>query len=104
MIFTYISVLLLAMAGMAMIDRRYKLAFWHDAYATAKIIGLGMLFFIIWDAAGIYFGIFWHGNSPWALPFTIAPEFPIEEVFFLFHLCYTTLVIYRFFETRVQTS
>lgn len=98
--FTYLAVLLLAMAGIATIDRRYKLVFWSDARAAMKVIALGMAFFICWDVAGIYLGIFAHGGSPWALPFTIAPEFPIEELFFLFHLCYTTLVTYRFFEKR----
>lgn len=51
--------------------------------------------FIIWDILGIALGIFFHGDSPYSLPFRIAPEFPIEELFFLYLLTYTTLVVYN---------
>lgn len=90
----YLIGLLIGIAGMAVIDWRYKLAFWHHPKRAAIVIALTMLIFILWDFFGISLGIFYHGASQYALPFTIAPEFPIEELFFLLLLSYSTLVIY----------
>lgn len=98
--FAYLAVILGAMAGMAVIDWRYKLALWHDRNRTLAVLAAGVALFILWDILGIHFGIFRHGGSPYSLPLRIAPEFPIEELFFLTHLCYTTLVTYRFFERK----
>ena len=91
----YLVGLLIGIAGMAVIDWRYQLAFWKDARRTLTTVGLAMLIFILWDFFGIFLGIFFHGASTYSLPFTIAPEFPLEELFFLFLLCYCTLVIYN---------
>ena len=80
---------------MAILDWRYKLAFWLDAKRTAFTVLAAMAIFILWDFFGIFLGIFLHGSSPYQLPFTLAPEFPLEELFFLFLLPYCTLVIYN---------
>lgn len=90
----YLIGLCIGIAGMTIIDRRYKLAYWHAPRRTAMTIGLTMLVFILWDFFGIFLGIFHHGASPYALPFTIAPEFPLEELFFLYLLSYSALIIY----------
>lgn len=92
---TYLISLIVSLAGMAIIDRRYKLAYWHDRRRTTLCLVIAVGIFIIWDILGIALGIFFHGGSSFALPFRIAPEFPIEELFFLTLLCYCTLVIYR---------
>jgi lycopene cyclase domain-containing protein len=76
------------------IDVRYRLAFWHDAVKTAKVIVVAMGAFIAWDIIGIRLGIFYKGTSTFMLPFVIAPEFPLEELFFLFLLTYVTLLIH----------
>ncbi len=91
----YLAGLLLSIAGMATLDWRYRLAFWHDRTRTLLTITVGVLVFVVWDLIAIKQGIFIHGNSQFMLPFTLAPEFPVEEIFFLILLCYCTLVIYR---------
>lgn len=91
----YLFVLLFSISGLLFIDYRYKLAFWHDKRRTAWTIGITMLIFILWDIIGITIGIFFKGNSQYILPFVIAPEFPVEELFFLFLLSFVTLLIYR---------
>lgn len=91
----YLIALLLSIAGTMILDHRFRLAFWYDYKRTAATLALGMLIFIIWDLIAIGLGIFIHGNSPYALQFTIVPHFPVEEIFFLFLLCYCTLVLYR---------
>lgn len=93
--FYYLIGLLIGITGMAIIDWRYKLAFWHNARRTLITLAIAIGVFIIWDILGIALGIFFHGGSPYALPLRIAPEFPIEELFFLTLLCYCTLVIYQ---------
>jgi lycopene cyclase domain-containing protein len=93
---TYLSLLLLSLSGVAIIDYKYKLALWLYPRKTIRVISIAMAVFIIWDIAGILLGIFFHGNSHYALSFRILPEFPIEELFFLLLLTYVSLIIYRF--------
>ena len=90
----YLSALVVSISGLAVLDWRHKIAFWYDAKRTALTVSVAVGIFIIWDALGIALGIFFRGGSQYALPFNIAPEFPIEELFFLVLLCYTTLMIY----------
>ncbi|MFZ1250665.1 MAG: lycopene cyclase domain-containing protein [Candidatus Microsaccharimonas sp.] len=91
----YLLGLLIGISGMAVIDWRYKLAFWKNSKQTGLTLFFAVFIFILWDFFGIFLGIFYHGKSDYALPFTIVPEFPVEELFFLFLLCYCTLVIYN---------
>jgi len=90
----YLIGLCVGIAGLAVIDWRYRLAFWHAPKRAAATIAVTIIVFIVWDFLGIFLGIFHHGMSPYALPLTLAPEFPLEELFFLFLLSYSTLVIY----------
>jgi len=91
----YLVALVISIAGLGFIDWRYKLAFWYNWRRSILTIGIAMAVFIVWDITGIVTGIFFHGGSEYTLPFRILPEFPIEELFFLFLLCYVTLVLYR---------
>ncbi len=93
--FAYLTALLVGISGMAVIDRRYKLAFWLDRQRTLVTLAIGIGVFIVWDLLGIMLGIFFHGGSEFTLPLRILPEFPLEELFFLLLLCYCTLVIYQ---------
>lgn len=97
---TYAACLILSLTGLAILDWRYKLAFWHDHIRTLKVLGAGSLIFIIWDALGIALGIFLHGNGPYALPLRLAPQFPPEELLFIVLLCYTTLLVTRWTEQK----
>jgi len=91
----YLGVLLVSICGLIYIDYRYKLAFWHDARRTTLTIIISMCVFILWDITGIIMGIFLKGVSRYMLPFVIAPQFPVEELFFLFLLSFVTLLLYR---------
>lgn len=94
MTFAYLAGLLIGIAGMATIDWRYKLAFWRNKKQTWAIVLTAMAVFLVWDFLGIWLGIFIGGTSQYQLPFSLAPHFPLEELFFLFLLSYCTLVIY----------
>lgn len=92
---SYLIALLVSIAGLIIIDRRWKLAFWHNSKQTGFTVGIAVLIFIVWDFLGISLGVFFHGGGPYSLPFRLAPEFPIEEIIFLFLLSYSALIIYR---------
>ncbi len=87
--------LCIAIGGLIVIDHRWKLAFWKDAKRTTATIATAMLVFVVWDFIGISLGIFFHGGSAYTLPLRLAPEFPLEEIFFLFLLTFSTLIIYN---------
>jgi len=91
----YLIGLLIGIAGLIAIDHRWKLAFWKDGKRTALTLTVAVLVFILWDFFGIYVSVFFHGNSVYSLPFRLAPEFPIEEIVFLFLLTYSALIVYH---------
>ena len=91
--FIYLACLLFSLAGLALLDFRFKLAFARNPRAAAVSILVPYLMFVIWDFAGINLGIFFKGESNLLTGVMVAPHFPIEELFFLGVLCYTTLIL-----------
>ena len=79
----YLACLITALACMALIDYRAKLAFWNNRRAACFTLAASMLIFIVWDILGISLGIFFNGHSRYMLPFELFPDFPLEELFFL---------------------
>lgn len=98
--FAYLGALLLSLGGLTVLDWRFKLAYWADSRVTILALACSAALFLVWDIAGISLGIFLHGNSNYALPFTIISEFPVEELFFLVLLVYVTLLVWRASERR----
>jgi len=90
----YLAALLVSLLGMVVLDRRFRLFFWADARRAAIVLPAGVLFFLLWDLAGIGLGIFFRGPSPLVTGIVVAPEVPIEEVFFLTLLCYLTMNVF----------
>ena len=97
MSFVYLAALLISLAGLATLDIRFKLAFAKNAKAAAVAIAIPYSLFVIWDAAGIALGIFFKGQSKFLSGIMIAKDFPLEELFFLALLCYTTLIVANWF-------
>jgi lycopene cyclase domain-containing protein len=93
--FAYLAALIFGITGMAIIDWRYKLVFWRDWRRAGATLAICISVFIVWDLLGIALGIFFHGGSNLTLPLRLLPEFPLEELFFLFLLCYCALVIHQ---------
>ncbi len=90
----YLGALLFALTGMIVLDRRFALFFWRDRIRAAIVLLVGVLFFLAWDLAGVGLGIFFRGETPFMTGIQIAPEIPVEEVFFLTLLCYLTMNVY----------
>jgi len=98
--FAYLGALLVSLGGMALIDRRYRLAFWAHPRRTAICLGVGVGGFLLWDVAGLLLGIFARGESPHMTGLLLAPELPVEEAVFLTLLCYVALIAWRWFDRQ----
>jgi len=86
--FSYLLVLLVSLTGMIVLDRRFTLFFWRAPRQAAVVLAVGVLFFLAWDLVGIGTGIFYRGETALMTGVQVAPELPLEEVFFLTFLCY----------------
>ena len=91
----YLISLLFVIGCLLLVDFRYKLAFFHDWHRAALTLFVGVVVFSIWDIIGIKLGIFFSGKSAYMSGVYLAPEYPIEELFFLFVLCFCSLLIAR---------
>lgn len=98
--FIYLVSLIVISICLVLVDKRFTLAFFHNVKQTAMTLALSLWLFIVWDLFGIRLGIFFHGDAQITLPFRIVPEFPIEELFFLFVLTYSALLLYRYVSKR----
>ncbi len=87
----YLLALAVALTGMVMLDRRFALFFWKDARRAALVLAVGVVFFLAWDLVGIGAGVFFRGETEIMTGIQLAPELPLEEVFFLTLLCYLTM-------------
>ena len=96
----YLLALAIALTGMVMLDRRFRLFFWRSAWRAAVVLVIGVVFFLVWDLAGIGLGIFFRGETSFMTGLQLAPELPLEELFFLTLLCYLTMNLYGAFGRR----
>lgn len=89
----YLLVLAAGLACVVLLDRRFRLFFWRSPARAAVVLVVGVLFFLAWDVAGIRLGIFARGETPFLTGLLLAPQLPLEEVFFLTFLCYLTMLL-----------
>ena len=88
----YLAALAVALTGMVVLDRRFRLFFWSGTPRRAAIVlASGVVFFLLWDLVGISTGVFFRGETSFMTGVQVAAELPIEEVFFLTLLCYLTM-------------
>jgi len=100
--FAYLAALILSIGGLYLIDRKHKLAITGSPRAALLSIAVAVALFLIWDLAGIALGIFFRGDAPHLSGLVLAPELPVEEVFFLILLSYNALLVYLAFARRFQ--
>lgn len=97
----YLTALLVSLLGLGLADYRYKLALFGDLSRAVRTLIICIGFFLAWDVAGIMLDIFFTGTSPYIMRWFIAPDLPIEELFFLAVLAYSTMVVYRWLEEKL---
>jgi lycopene cyclase domain-containing protein len=98
----YLIGLLVALTGMVVLDLRFRLFFGAAPVRAAIVMAVGLAFFLIWDLAGIGLGVFFRSAPDLLIGVQLAPELPLEEVFFLALLCYTTMNLYAILTRAVQ--
>jgi len=101
--FAYLAALLVSLAGLATLDRRFRLALFDQPRRTVATVGVAVVLFLLWDALGVSLGIFFIGDAPYMTGVLIAPEVPLEELFFLVLLAYQTLLLWRALDRRART-
>ncbi|WP_141364085.1 lycopene cyclase domain-containing protein [Glutamicibacter uratoxydans] len=89
---TYLSILITLIGCMVLIDARGRLFFFHRWARASMCLILGTGLFIVWDAAAIGQGVFLHLDSPLMTGVMVGPQFPVEEVFFLIFLNYSSII------------
>ena len=90
----YLAGLVVSLAGLGLLDWRYRVALFAEARRTLATVGIGVAVFLAWDLVGVGLGIFFRGDSRFLTGVQIAPEVPLEELFFLTLLVYQTLLIW----------
>ena len=70
--------------------------------AAGLSIAIAVVLFLLWDLAGIALGIFFRGDAPHLSGLLLAPELPLEELFFLILLSYNALLVYLGFARRLS--
>jgi len=96
----YLAALLVSLTGMVVLDRRFGLFFWRDARRATIVLVAGVLFLLAWDIAGVSLGVFFRGETEFMTGLQIAPEIPVEELFFLTLLCYLTMNLFGAAQSR----
>ena len=90
----YLGSLLFVIGCMALLDWRHRLFFFRRPLAASVVMMVALVYFLGWDLWAIDLGIFLHRDSPLMTGILVAPQLPLEEVFFLFFLCYLTMVLF----------
>jgi lycopene cyclase domain-containing protein len=90
----YLLSLVFVLVCMALTDRRWKLFFWADARRAAVVFTFGFALFLVWDLVALHFELYERGRSEWMTGLEVAPELPVEELFFVAFLPYLTMVLH----------
>ena len=102
--YLYLSMLLVSLLCLLLVDYRFKLAFFVNKKATIITLFFSVIVFVVWDLIGIKLGIFFEGNTSFLSDINIVKNLPIEEIFFLTLLCYTTLILMNWMKKYVHIS
>lgn len=88
---TYLAILIFSIIGMLLLDYRYKLTFFKHARAAVESSAVVMTILLITDIIGVNWQIFSTNQKYVSGLFIGSENIPIEEIFFLFLLCYFIL-------------
>jgi len=92
--FAYLLLLLAGIGCLLLLDRRFRLFFWHDPAVATLVTTLGVGLFLLWDAVGIAAGVFLRGNGPIASGILLGPELPLEEPVFLLFFVLCIMIVF----------
>jgi lycopene cyclase domain-containing protein len=87
----YLAALLVSIAGLVVLDARFRLFLTAAPRRAAVVLAVGVVGFLLWDAAGVALRIFFEGDTGLLVGVDLAPEIPLEELFFLILLCLSAM-------------
>jgi len=98
----YLAGLLISIAGLVVLDLRLRLFLFAAPRRAALVLAVGVVGFLLWDAAGVGLGIFFEGRNDLLVGVDLAPEIPLEELFFLILLCLSAMEAFLLAERLLQ--
>ncbi len=91
---TYLLILIVLICCMAALDARYRLFVFSQRLPALVTVLAGTAIFLLWDVIAIDQGIFLHRESQLMTGIMLGKQLPLEEAFFLFFLCYQTMILF----------
>lgn len=98
----YLVSILAATVCMGLVDHRWRLFLFSRPRAALVALATGFAFFLVWDLVAIELAVYSKGDSPGMTGIDVAPELPVEELFFITFLCYVTGVLHGLFTRLVD--
>jgi lycopene cyclase domain-containing protein len=98
----YLAAIVVSTLCMGLVDHRWRLFLFARPRAALLALGTGFAFFLVWDLAAIELAHYAKGASPAMTGIDVAPELPLEELFFITFLCYVTGVLHGLFTLVVE--
>src|SRR5690606_23805910 len=100
----YLLAVVVSMLCMGLVDRRWRLFLFRRAVPALLVVAAGVGYFLLWDVVAIEQGMYVRGESPAMTGIEVAPELPLEELFFIVFLCYITMVFHGLFRRLLGTA
>ncbi len=91
----YLGSVVAATLCMGLVDRRWRLFLFSRPGRALLVLGVGVAFFLVWDLVAIELEVYRRGESAAMTGLEVAPELPVEELFFILFLCYFTMVLHN---------
>jgi lycopene cyclase domain-containing protein len=98
----YLAGLLVSIAGLVVLDLRLKLFLGAAPVRAAVVLVVGVAGFLAWDAAGVALRIFFEGPQRLLVGVDLAPQIPLEELFFLILLCLSAMEAFALAQRLVE--
>ena len=89
----YLTSILVATVCMGLVDHRWGLFLFARPRRALAVLAVGFAYFLVWDLVALDLGLYRRGESAAMTGIEIAPELPLEELFFIAFLCYVTMVL-----------
>jgi len=95
--YLYLLSIVGSMFCMGMVDRHWRLFLFARPARALVVLAVGIVLFLVWDLLAIGLELYRRGESEVMTGIELAPELPLEELFFIAFLSYITMVFHALF-------
>ncbi|MGO1972153.1 MAG: lycopene cyclase domain-containing protein [Propionibacteriaceae bacterium] len=92
--YLYLLCGLVSLAGMILLDLRWRLFLFADARRGIPVLVVGAGLLLLVDLVAIRHDFYRRGEGPFLSGVEIVPHLPIEEIVFVVFLCQLTMVLH----------